>query len=90
MQCYFCRYVSKVQLGGKVPGMLFFPPKRRSLLENVSYVKTKMFEETWLLDNPWLTFSWAATRELSGFSLPCWCREVWDSQFQWGFACRLQ
>lgn len=48
----------------------FFPPERRGLLENVSYVKTKMFEETWLFDNLLLTFSWAANRELSGFSLP--------------------
>lgn len=74
MQCYFCRCISQVQLDGNFPRMGgFFPARRESLLENVTYVKTKMFEETWLFDNLLLTHSWVSNRELCGFLLPCWC-----------------
>lgn len=52
---------------------VFSPPRRESLLENVTYVETKMFEETWLFDNLLLTHSWISSRELCGFLLPCWC-----------------
>ena len=73
MQCYFCRCISQVQLDGNFPRTLFFAPRRGDLLENVSYVKTKMFEEAWLFDNLLLTYFWVSNRELSGFLLPCWC-----------------
>lgn len=76
MQCYFCRCISQVQLDGNFPRTLLpHPSPRRGIfLENVSYVKTKMFEETWLFDNLLLTYLWVSNRELSVFLLPCWCR----------------
>lgn len=74
MQCYFCRCISQVQLDGNFPSMGgLFPPRRESLLENVTYVKTKMFEETWLFDNLLLTHLWVSSRELCGFLMLCWC-----------------
>lgn len=43
---------------------VFFPPRRGSLLKDVSYVKTKMFEETWLFVNLLLTYLCVSNRDL--------------------------